>query len=309
MHGRSLAALAACTLACGTPPTSSPTPDPPQRPAPSLAACALNPECRWPLVVAHRGLGGGAPENTVAGVQSAKAAGADAIEVDVRPTADGALVLMHDSDAERTTDASTKFPGRTAVDGLTLEEVRTLVVDDPACTDENADADPARCRVGEFVPLLEAARGELLVMIDFKGGTPESVAAAVRDTDALDTAWFFDSSEDNLARAQAEAPGIAVMPRAQSEASARDLLERLAPPLLHTDPGYQRAAADAARETGTKTFLNVLATADIGFAAGSDSGYADAAFVIEQTLDDGVMLVQTNFSSELRALIDERLRR
>jgi hypothetical protein len=84
------------------------------------------------------------------------------------------------------------------------------------------------------------------------------------------------------------------MPRAQSEASAIDLLERLAPPLLHTDPGYQRAAADAARQTGTKTFLNVLATADLGFAAGSDSGYADAAFVVEQTLDDGVMLVQTN---------------
>lgn len=56
------------------------------------------------LVLAHRGLPGpGRPENTVAAVQAALVAGADGVEVDLRLTADGVLVLSHDPDLGRLT--------------------------------------------------------------------------------------------------------------------------------------------------------------------------------------------------------------
>lgn len=307
LHGRLtplVVVLASCVSACVP---EQPTPEPPEaekRPAPTLLACALDPACLWPLVVAHRGLGGGAPENTVAGVASAAAAGADVVEVDVRTAADGALVLMHDDTATRTTDQGTRFPDRPQVSGLTLAELKTLVVDAPGCSAETADAEPSRCRVATFDELLAAARGTVLVMIDLKDASPEAVAAAVRAADALDTAWFFDASEENLARAQAEEPSLVIMPRAQSADSARDLLGRLDPPLLHTDPGYQREAAADAKASGAKTLVNVLPSADLGFAAGTDSGFADAMAVLEQTLNDGVLLVQTNFAADVRPAVD-----
>lgn len=50
-----------------------------------------------PARIAHRGFAGAAPENTVAAVRAAVAAGADAVEVDVRPTADGTVVCFHDA--------------------------------------------------------------------------------------------------------------------------------------------------------------------------------------------------------------------
>lgn len=50
------------------------------------------------------------------------------VEVDVRRTADGALVLMHDATLRRTTDAVRAFPSRAPwrVQDLTLDEIRTL---------------------------------------------------------------------------------------------------------------------------------------------------------------------------------------
>jgi glycerophosphoryl diester phosphodiesterase len=49
-----------------------------------------------PLVIGHRGFPDRHPDNSLAGVQAALAAGADGVEVDVRPCADGTWVCHHD---------------------------------------------------------------------------------------------------------------------------------------------------------------------------------------------------------------------
>lgn len=54
-------------------------------------------------VIAHRGASGHAPENTMAAFELALQQGADAIELDVRLTADGVPVVLHDPTLDRTT--------------------------------------------------------------------------------------------------------------------------------------------------------------------------------------------------------------
>jgi glycerophosphoryl diester phosphodiesterase len=54
-----------------------------------------------PLVIAHRGASAYAPENTLAAFTLAHAQGADMIELDVQPTADGQLIVFHDDTTER----------------------------------------------------------------------------------------------------------------------------------------------------------------------------------------------------------------
>lgn len=49
-----------------------------------------------PLLIGHRGLGTIATENTLEAIEAAHRQGADGIEIDVRPTSDGTLVLLHD---------------------------------------------------------------------------------------------------------------------------------------------------------------------------------------------------------------------
>lgn len=50
------------------------------------------------LVIAHRGAAGRAPENTLASMRAAIEDGADLVEIDVQETADGEVVVIHDSD-------------------------------------------------------------------------------------------------------------------------------------------------------------------------------------------------------------------
>ena len=58
-----------------------------------------------PLIMAHRGFRGVAPENTMAAFRAAVAAGADGIELDVHLTRDGVPVILHDERLDRTCDA------------------------------------------------------------------------------------------------------------------------------------------------------------------------------------------------------------
>src|SRR3954469_14433888 len=53
---------------------------------------------RKPLVLGHRGASAAAPENTVAAFARARELGADGVELDVRRSADGVLVVHHDPD-------------------------------------------------------------------------------------------------------------------------------------------------------------------------------------------------------------------
>jgi len=73
-----------------------------------------------PLVVAHRGASLAWPENTLPSFEAAIAAGADAVELDVRLTADGVPVISHDADVSRRTD------GSGFVHELTLAEIKRL---------------------------------------------------------------------------------------------------------------------------------------------------------------------------------------
>jgi len=74
----------------------------------------------WPAVVAHRGASSTHPENTLPAFLAAAEAGADFIELDVRMTADGVPVVLHDIDLSRTTD------GAGAVSRTSLSDLRRL---------------------------------------------------------------------------------------------------------------------------------------------------------------------------------------
>jgi glycerophosphoryl diester phosphodiesterase len=62
-----------------------------------------------PLIIAHRGASGEAPENTLAAFQLALEQGCDAIELDIHLSADGELIVCHDDFINRTTNGTGKI--------------------------------------------------------------------------------------------------------------------------------------------------------------------------------------------------------
>lgn len=73
-----------------------------------------------PLVIAHRGASHLAPEHTMRAYDLALALGVDGVECDIRLTADGELVCVHDRTIDRTSS------GRGTVSTHTLEQLRAL---------------------------------------------------------------------------------------------------------------------------------------------------------------------------------------
>jgi glycerophosphoryl diester phosphodiesterase len=277
---------------------------------PVVSACLTDRTCTTPMVVAHRGEGGDAPENTLAAILQGRENGADVVEIDVRTTLDGRLVLMHDPELTRTTNQTDVFLGVDAVSAHTLAEIRTLTIRDAEgrCTPQNADADAQRCRVPTLEEALDVAAGQVILMLDFKTADPTAVGTMVAARNATQRVIFFDGSEANLDAAAAAAPGLVTMPRAQDAATTADLVSRRQPFVVHVDPPYLAAAAATAHAAGVKVFVNLFAIVDFGLVAHEISGDTEALGQAEtamtQVLNDGADLMQTDRSPQVRALVD-----
>lgn len=88
---------------------------------PDAALAAANPWLeRRGLNMAHQGGEIEAPSNTLFALKTARAKGADVLEIDVHATADRELVVLHDETVDRTTNGS----GR--VDAMTVEQLQSL---------------------------------------------------------------------------------------------------------------------------------------------------------------------------------------
>jgi glycerophosphoryl diester phosphodiesterase len=145
------------------------------------------------LRIGHRGAAGHAPENTLAAIQKGIALGIDFAEIDVRRTADGVLVVLHDETVNRTTD------GKGRVDRLSLQDVKKF------------DAGN-----GEQIPTLEevlritAGRAGLMLELKVKGLAQQAVEA-VRGAGFRDPVIYASFLHDELTHVQAVDPGASLM--------------------------------------------------------------------------------------------------
>jgi len=72
-------------------------------------------------VIAHRGFSGKFPENTVLAFREAVKIGSDSIEMDVKSTKDGSLVILHDETVDRTTNGKGKIRDLTLIEAEGLD--------------------------------------------------------------------------------------------------------------------------------------------------------------------------------------------
>lgn len=113
-------------------------------------------------IVAHRGIPTDAPENTVASFLRAIELGADAVELDVRLTADRVPVVYHYYYLQENTSASG------AIFNFTVEQLRDVKV---FCKNNSA-ANPGR--ISTLSEILEMFSGKIGLEIEIKGPEPEA---------------------------------------------------------------------------------------------------------------------------------------
>jgi glycerophosphoryl diester phosphodiesterase len=132
------------------------------------------------LRIGHRGARAYEPENTLRSFKRALEMGVDAVELDVRKTKDGQLVVIHDPDVKKTTN------GKGLVKDLKLEEIKEFSTER-----------------GEKIPTLEEALGFLdkkaKILIELKEiGVEEKVLSSVRANGLQKTVIIVSFIEDAL---------------------------------------------------------------------------------------------------------------
>lgn len=223
------------------------------RTLPILGICSDRPELvhpfrapvDWPVkTVAHRGANSVAPENTRPAADCAFAAGFDWVELDLRTSADGQLVVAHDAALDRTTDGT----------GLVLDrpmaELRAL--------DAGGWFDPhfAGTRLPTLTEMLDCARawGRGLY-IEIKLAEPLAVLREVQLAEMVERCFFWGWDYDGLRAIKAADPKAKIMTRRMDFDRLEDCFAGLSPDIIEYDSTDDWSDMEAARAYGADLMI------------------------------------------------------
>lgn len=199
-------------------------------------------------VVGHRGNVKFTPENTIPAFQKAIELGCDLVEIDVRESRDGHLVVMHDAAVNRTTNGT----GR--IEDLTLQEIKQL--------DAGSWFSPefADTRVPTLDEALEYMKGKILPDIDFKAGSPDKLIRALEKHGFLGKVTLYCGDWDMLAQTQKLTDRLYWRPTVpKGWIGLSILIDQFDPPIVNID--WEQFTERLIREVhlaGKKSFLNTM---------------------------------------------------
>ncbi|PZR28193.1 MAG: glycerophosphodiester phosphodiesterase [Citrobacter freundii] len=235
----------------------------------------LNASSNKVLVAAHRGAHLDAPENSLQAFQGAIDMGIDIIELDVRCTKDGQLVVIHDKTVDRTTN------GKGAVDSLSFDQIRKLrLMFNGQLT-------------GQLVPTLQEAlmltRGKILVDLDIKSvSCIDKIMQEVKAAGAASNCFFFVTKVDQVKMLKQYDAGFSTLLRTTSEKAVKDALSAVKTEAIHIDTSHNEATViSQIRSAGARVWINALGEIDEKAAAGNVE-------VFERLLMNGANIIQTD---------------
>lgn len=162
---------------------------------------------KQPLYFAHRGGAQEAPENTMEAFEKAAANGIDILELDVRMTRDGRLVVIHDSEIDRTTD------GKGPVSGFSLSELQRFDAGHKF-TKNGGKEFPFRGKGIKIPTLAEVLdkfrdRGINIEIKEADPGATGKLCALITESQRRDTVIVASADSAVLARFRTECDGVA----------------------------------------------------------------------------------------------------
>src|SRR5882724_5724221 len=203
------------------------------------------------LTCSHRGEHLKHPENSLPAIQAAIDSGVDYVELDIRTSADGFLVLMHDSTVNRMTD------GKGAIKDMTLAEIKKL---------DLGARFPGKfpgLQIPTFDEALEAAKVKIGIYVDNKSAAPKDLVAAIERHGMGDHVMFYSSSVEFLKQIAELRPSWKLMPEANNPAHVQELVTMLHPYVLAFDRhDFNAPTIQAAHDAGVGIFVDLFRPED-----------------------------------------------
>lgn len=175
------------------------------------------PACKSFFKLSHRTSMLEVPENTIEGIQKSIELGMDGIEIDVSTTRDGKLILMHDQYVDRVTDGS----GWVSV--LSLKQIKKLNIKTLL-----EDYKNMIMKVPTLEEALLASKGKILIFLDIKAASPESIVEVIKKTGTEKETFILGSQQ--YKKFQQLLPNIKFYPNIKNEEDMDFAVE-----VLHTN--------------------------------------------------------------------------
>ena len=155
-----------------------------------------------PTIFAHRGASASAPENTLAAFELALEQNADAIELDVKLSADGQVIVIHDRKVDRTTNSQ----GR--VKDLSLSELQSLDAGSFFSEEYEGEQIPTLEEVFEVLGKRTFINVELANYSTARDSLVETVCMLVKKSGLQKRVMFSSFFASNLSKARAYLPEV-----------------------------------------------------------------------------------------------------
>jgi glycerophosphoryl diester phosphodiesterase len=222
------------------------------------------------VVIAHRGAHRTVPENTLASLERAIELGVDYVELDVRRTKDGVLVLMHDASVNRMTS------GKGKIEDLAFDEIRKLDI-------RSKTGAPSGQKIPTFDEFLERAKGRMKLYVDHKKAPPSEVLALIEKHGMLKDVVVYNGSPTILREYKRLAPSVWIMPDHPRSIEAIDALAKdLKPETLDGSiREWTAPEVEAAHKAGCRVWVDNI-------------GSLDNPAGIKQAVETGVDAIQTD---------------
>lgn len=206
---------------------------------------------RRPAILGHRGALMLAPENTLAAFGMCLGTGTD-IELDIWPTKDGELVVIHDDTVNRTTNGT----GRVA--DLTLRQIRQLDAGSWFHEDFAGERIPTFGQVLRYVKANE--RHPTVVAVNIKPVNEvviDGVIDAIRESDFFDRTFLFDLSLENTRLFKTREPRLrcAASPRTPEQLRAALATEVI--DVIWSGP-QSKATIDLVHSAGKAIYVTIV---------------------------------------------------
>jgi glycerophosphoryl diester phosphodiesterase len=246
---------------------------------------AVHAETRRVVAIAHRGEHLHHPENTMPAFVEAVRLGADYIEVDVRTTADGKLVLSHDGSVDRCTN------GKGEVAKMTFDEVRAL--------DAGIRMGPefAGTVVPTFDEVLDYARGKINVYVDVKQVAPKDLVDHIVEHGMTDHVVIYSGRISK--EIQQLNPKLKIMPESVSLDLVQRIVSELHPKVIAFGASdWKPDIIKLAKDSGAELYVD---------RQGSDrSGPTDNPAGWQAAINAGADGIQTDRPGELVQFLREK---
>ncbi|GAB3704641.1 hypothetical protein GCM10027592_36250 [Spirosoma flavus] len=238
-------------------------------------------------VSAHRGNSNVAPENTLATYRAALPMKVDYIEIDVRTTKDGKLIILHDATLNRTTN------GSGPVSEQTLEELKKLSAAKGTSATFKTEQIPNLDEVCQLIADWNAHHSSKTnLYVDCKAVAPEPMVAILTKYGLLNDAVFY-GSDTYLRQLKDVAPTAKLMPSLRNAEEMMAKINQLHPYAFDVNGATLNATLTAQiHQQGIRVFVDLLDEGD------TSNHYVKAAhFGVDVIQTDHVLNVYRTFST------------